>query len=747
MRHATHFDSLVQYTALAAATAREIADAAQIPFLLSSSTLSLAIVNAIQSVKSHKEDWIQLMEQIHEILCTIIGLYPDSETDGVLPPVLLYDIAKFTEPSNKWAGSEGCLNTLRMSRNWVFAKWSFNKASKFSELVRVGISTISDISHIQKDAMQQHQELLALLAAYPDITYSERSSRIFHGRDLELQAVVDILKQDSARIAILGPGGMGKTSLAIAALHHIQQKITMRGAQHPHNIQWTHPFLPALKPLSDLAALQIFSDIADENSSETLTQLLEFTGNLPLAVSLMASVVAHEGCDEALARLQTEKTRLLSDGHDKRSNLDISIMLSFSSSRMSAGAQQLISILSILPDGLSDADLVQSKLDIPNILTSKATLIGTSLAYIDSSDKRLKVLVPIREHVLSFHPPSSGLKLSIRQHFYKILNLWREFDHLQLGHIVNDISKSLGNLNSILLEALQTTDGPDTVTTLNSILLLNQFYVTTKNASLPLMHNLSQKMDDWRDHPIYGQYLTEQFYTAVDSPIPDAETRIKAGKEYFEQAVTLQQGDVLAYLHLIDASKRDESHLSERHPGCSVEHSYGILHAIAIDDAGKTACDLIDDSRRRRFSPIGRDPGIKLILAALTESCLETMGRSTKNRPVHDENDSSRSEQRASVDARAKAVLTPMKEAEVKTRADHHRSAQTGTKLFLPTRDCLGGQDTMPTVPASSRSRDVSMRTLICIGLAWLKEEQYCYCSGQDSEFASISRDNMINPA
>jgi GTPase SAR1 family protein len=39
---------------------------------------------------------------------------------------------------------------------------------------------------------------------------------------VELKSVVNILIQESARIAILGAGGMGKTSLAIAALHNTQ---------------------------------------------------------------------------------------------------------------------------------------------------------------------------------------------------------------------------------------------------------------------------------------------------------------------------------------------------------------------------------------------------------------------------------------------------------------------------------------------------------------------------------------------
>jgi GTPase SAR1 family protein len=46
--------------------------------------------------------------------------------------------------------------------------------------------------------------------------------QILNGREAELQDVVNILVQDSAHIAILGAGGMGKTSLATAALHNSQ---------------------------------------------------------------------------------------------------------------------------------------------------------------------------------------------------------------------------------------------------------------------------------------------------------------------------------------------------------------------------------------------------------------------------------------------------------------------------------------------------------------------------------------------
>ncbi|KAJ7275912.1 P-loop containing nucleoside triphosphate hydrolase protein, partial [Mycena rebaudengoi] len=264
------------------------------------------------------------------------------------------------------------------------------------------------------------------------------------GREAELQDVVNILVQDSAHIAILGAGGMGKTSLATSALHnpqveskyshryfipchssptctklaatiaahiglekgssltkkiahyfghappsllvldnletpweslsarseveeflslltdvpHLGLMITLRGAERPHKVKWTRPFLPPLEPLSNVAAWQTFIEVADEGHDDAgIKELLELTGNLPLAVNLIASVAGSEGCAEALARWKLQSTRMLSEGYDQRSSLDISIMLSYTSSRMSPGAQELLKILSLLPDGLADTDL------------------------------------------------------------------------------------------------------------------------------------------------------------------------------------------------------------------------------------------------------------------------------------------------------------------------------------------------------------------------------------------------------
>ncbi|KAJ7257674.1 hypothetical protein C8J57DRAFT_1647360 [Mycena rebaudengoi] len=401
---------VVQFVTDTTTSVRNISVAATVPFLGGAAALTLSIV---ETLKSSQDEAIEIMEQIHEILAAVIVVYETTKIDGALPPAILSEIAKFVDS--------------------------------------LSISMLPPAPHI------------------------------FHGRESELREVVDFLKVDSPRIPILGPGGMGKTSLAQAVLHHVDiaakyseryfvpchssitntdlvcaisahigfesaqssqvifhfettwepmstcskveeflsllagvphlaPMITMRGAERPGKIGWTRPFPRPLIPLSDAAAHQILVDIAeDHHKPEKVQQLLYLTNNLPLAVTLMATVIGYEGCDRTISRRKEENTHLLSDGCDQCSSLDISIMLSYSGLRMTHGAQQL---LSILPDGLSDADLIQSGLPIGNILACKSKLIQVSLAHVNNN-QHLKSLVPVREYIQRVHPPSLNLKIPL----------------------------------------------------------------------------------------------------------------------------------------------------------------------------------------------------------------------------------------------------------------------------------------------------------------------------------------------
>ncbi|KAJ7288717.1 hypothetical protein C8J57DRAFT_1642867 [Mycena rebaudengoi] len=232
---------------------------------------------------------------------------------------------------------------------------------------------------------------------------------------------------------------------------------------------------------------------------------------------------------------------MLSDGYDQRSSLDISIMLSFTSSRMTSGAQDLLSVLSMLPDGLSDTDLVQTRLPIPDILACKSTLIRTSLAFIDK-DQRLNVLVPFREHVFHVHPPTEALKIKLHQYLHELLDLWNQFRHVNPVDIFPKISHNLGNFNSVLLDAL-LLQNPEDTRIIKSILFLNRFYDMTQMSSSPLFPILTEKMTHWEHNPMFGDYLVEHFNSVKTSPVIDAQSQIVLGNDYFKSKGPLEQAN------------------------------------------------------------------------------------------------------------------------------------------------------------------------------------------------------------
>ncbi|KAJ7019477.1 hypothetical protein C8F04DRAFT_889312, partial [Mycena alexandri] len=368
--------------------------------------------------------------------------------------------------------------------------------------------------------------------------------KIFHGREAELADILKLFKEASPRIAILGAGGMGKTSLSRAVLHHpeiaskyhnnrffiacdrstnkvdlagligahhglnpgrdltqgvlrhfsgapptllvldnletlwdpaesrkeieeflslltditsLALMITMQGAERPSQVKWTQPFLLPLQPLTHDAAQRVFLDIADDGHSlEEVNEVLGLTDNMPLVINLLAHLVDTEGCSKILSRWETEKTSLLSEGYDKRSNLELSISLSLSSPRVTSmpHSQDLLSLLSILPDGLSDVELKQTKFPIQDILGCKTALLRTALAYTDDH-QRLKALMPIREYMQNLLPATDQMIRPLFKHFQELLELYREHEGKASGmSSIPRIASNFSNIQNILQNTL-----------------------------------------------------------------------------------------------------------------------------------------------------------------------------------------------------------------------------------------------------------------------------------------------------
>ncbi|KAJ7185228.1 hypothetical protein C8R46DRAFT_1025322 [Mycena filopes] len=634
-------DTVLRYATIAASTLRDVADSSPVPFLRTIAA----------SLKTNQDECIRMVSQIDELLSVILQLCLKGDE---LSPATLHNVGRFADTLQK------VHSFVRAQQSTTVLKRLFRQSENTALLaechaglrhaldvfgVESSLVASSEMADMRVYAEKRHTELVHLFCGQSEfIDDSDTASlmvkvcsswgtvslvllppnpKIFHGRQSELTELVDLLLHNPARVTVLGPGGIGKTSLATAALHHprvagkytqrhfvacesagshddlvsliashievspsrntakrivrhfsggpptillldnletcweplgtrskveeflslltdipqLALLITMRGAERPKSVRWTRPFLPPLEPLSDDAARQTFADITDEHLDDTdLRELLEFTNNVPLAVNLVANIASFEGFQTVLSRWKEEKTTLFSEGPDKRSNLDLSIRISLSSPRMleAPGAHTLLRLLSLLPDGISEADLLQSALPIAGGTgRSKTTLIRTSLAYLDH-DKRLRVLAPIREYIKTHDPPPPSLCRPLRQHFHGLIMLWKNYQHLSTAGISQRIGANVGNLHTVLAHGLDW-DEPDLTETLHSIITFDSFSRISGRRSSSMLELVPPYLDRLGDHRLHAAYILQFVLSWQYHSLPDLEQLEKDTVQHFRE--------------------------------------------------------------------------------------------------------------------------------------------------------------------------------------------------------------------
>jgi hypothetical protein len=186
----------------------------------------------------------------------------------------------------------------------------------------------------------------------------------------------------------------------------------------------------------------------------------------------------------------------------------------------------------MLPDGLSDVELVQSKLPIDNILGCKAALIRTSLAYSDEH-KQLKVLVPIREYMQKTRPPGDCLVRPLLKHFQGLLEFYVEYHGTQSGSItMARISSNFVNIQNVIQNGLRQGH-PD---------LKNSIYCTCHLNALsryigcqgPIFH-VHNMLLQLQDHHLEAYFITELVTSWRYFPISNRETLVSQSLKHFEQ--------------------------------------------------------------------------------------------------------------------------------------------------------------------------------------------------------------------
>ncbi|KAJ7899915.1 hypothetical protein B0H13DRAFT_2518024 [Mycena leptocephala] len=403
----------------------------------------------------------------------------------------------------------------------------------------------------------------------------------------------------------------------------------MRGAERPAKVAWTHPFLPLLKPLEQAAARQTFIDIADNRHDlNEVDKVLSLTDNLPLAISLIAHLVDSEGCSHVLSHWEEEKTSLISDGYDRTSNLDLSASLSLSSPRLNSHSKNLLSILSMLPDGLSDVELVQSKFPIDNILGCKAALIRTSLAYSDEH-KRLKALVPIREYMQKIQPPGDHLIRPLHKHFQELLEFFMEYRGTQSSSsVVARVSSNYSNIQNILQNGLQQGH-PDLVNSIYCACYVNRFSEVMGQGTTSLIQQIRNVLPRPPDHRLEAYFIMECCSSWMYS-ISDAESD---ALEHFEEFDDI---DLKSYYRLkgdiSSAMKFCAAAISlATSTGNTKMHSQGLYTLAWVEwHLGDYSAAQVHANEAQRLALISADLYREAQALRLEATCCYTLGNYTK---------------------------------------------------------------------------------------------------------------------
>jgi hypothetical protein len=187
----------------------------------------------------------------------------------------------------------------------------------------------------------------------------------------------------------------------------------------------------------------------------------------------------------------------------------------------------------MLPEGLSDVELIHSKLPLDDILACKTALIRTALAYRDDQN-RLKALMPISEYMHKFQPPQDYLIRPLLRYFYKFLVVFREQGTQMWSAIAEQISSNLANIQNVLRNGLQQGH-PDLRDSISCALHLNTFSRLIGRGPIPLFDQLRNVLSHCSDHQLEAYFITELFGSWYYYSISNPETLVSQALEHFSQ--------------------------------------------------------------------------------------------------------------------------------------------------------------------------------------------------------------------
>jgi serine/threonine protein kinase/tetratricopeptide (TPR) repeat protein len=243
----------------------------------------------------------------------------------------------------------------------------------------------------------------------------------------------------------------------LAAIPGLALAVALRGGQRPFGPSWREAIHAG--PLDPESARNAFLAVAGERFQDDLDLdplLLELDG-LALAVVLLASQAEGEP-DLSILRLrwQEQRTALLrrAGARERRQSLEVSLELSIDSPRMTGESRRLLSMVSLLPEGVAREDL--AALLPGHGIEAASVLRKVGLAFDQGS--RLRMLAPVREHVRLSHPPRAEDFERTIKHYLSLAGLGEKMGSEGGADVYRRLRPEVGNLEPMLLAGLDRAD-------------------------------------------------------------------------------------------------------------------------------------------------------------------------------------------------------------------------------------------------------------------------------------------------
>ena len=242
---------------------------------------------------------------------------------------------------------------------------------------------------------------------------------------------------------------------ALARRSQLALITTVRGKERP-DFGGIPSRVVKVPPLTLEESRKLFCSIAynvDQNDPDLLALLQEMEG-VALAVKLLAKQAEGVDLEITLQRWREERMAMLQTGCDQDSNLAVSIEVSLKSPRLSKEALRFLSVLALLPAGLTEK---HRGAIFP--WSAAALALLQKAALIEREGQRWRLLVVIREQVRTTRPPQEEDKKKLLEFYFSLAQrLGPQVGKANGREAFNQLFEEIDNIERLLLMALEVKD-------------------------------------------------------------------------------------------------------------------------------------------------------------------------------------------------------------------------------------------------------------------------------------------------